>query len=82
MLISSSFSANFVSMVNLRLTKSKFRVLSSICREIAQVLFGGFIGGVVVLSLDFWKMVVLILELGFAIGFWYLSLYFGERGKV
>lgn len=66
----------------LKLSKSNLKSLSEICRDIGQTLFAVWLTGVVVLSLDAAKLFVLILELGFAIGFWYLSLYFAERGKL
>ncbi|MBI2430993.1 MAG: hypothetical protein HYV39_03200 [Candidatus Levybacteria bacterium] len=65
-----------------RLTKSKCRMLASICTDIAQVFFGIFVAAIVVLSIDIDKLFVVILELGFAGGFWFLSIIFAEKGKL
>ena len=69
-------------MFKLRLNRSGYRQFSVICVDIAQVFFGVAIGGGVLTSLDISKLIVLISELAFALGFWYLSVYFAEKGKI
>jgi len=68
--------------VKLKLTKSNFKALSNISADIAQVLFGAVIAAVVVLPLDPDKLKVVTLELIFSLGFWYLSLFYAEKGKL
>ena len=63
------------------MSKSRTRVLSNICTDIAQVLFGAIIAAIV-LPLDSGKVLVVILELGFAIVFWIFSILFAEKGKL
>ena len=63
------------------MSKSSARVLSNISADIAQVLFGGLIA-VIVLPLDSGKILVVILEVVFAIVFWMFSVLFAERGKL
>lgn len=65
----------------IQLTKSKAKVLSNISADIAQVLFAATIAAVV-LPLDSGKLLVVILELGFAIIFWIFSVLFAEKGKL
>lgn len=68
--------------MKLKLTKSNFKALSNISADIAQVLFGAVIAAVVVLPLDPDKLKVVTLELIFSLGFWYLSLFYAEKGKL
>ncbi len=63
------------------MSKSQARILSSINTDIAQVFFAAFIG-TIILPVDSGKVFVVILELGFAIVFWVLSVLFAERGKL
>lgn len=63
------------------MNRSRARVISTICTDIAQVLFGVSIAAVV-LPLDSGKMLVVILEIVFAVTFWVLALMFGEKGKL
>ncbi len=74
--------ANNIIVVKLKFNKSSFRALSNICASIAQVSFGALVGGIVLTSLDATKLLVLILELIFSLGFWYLSLFYAEKGKL
>lgn len=68
-------------MLSIKLTKSSYKALSSICADIAQIFFGAFIAAVF-LPIDAGKVIVLILELAFAVGFWFLSIKFAEKGKL
>jgi hypothetical protein len=63
------------------MNKSRARILSSICNNIAQVFFGAFIGALV-LPLDSGKVLVVIFELVSSVIFWILTLLFGEKGKI
>lgn len=65
----------------MKFTKSKARALSNISANIAQVLFGAVIAAIV-LPLDSAKLLVVILELGFAIVCWVFSVLFAEKGKL
>lgn len=68
-------------MLPIKLNKSTYKALSSICTDIAQVFFGAFIAAIV-LPIDIGKTIVVILELGFSIIFWILSIVFAEKGKL
>ena len=65
----------------MKLTKSKARVFSYISADIAQVLFAAVIAAIV-LPLDSGKVLVVVLEVVFAIVSWILSVLFAERGKL
>ena len=65
----------------MQITKSKSRALSTISTDIAQVFFAASIGAIL-LPLDAARILVVILELGFAIIFWIFSVLFAERGRL
>lgn len=65
----------------LKFTRSGYKAYSSICADIAQVFFAALIAAVV-LPIDKGRFIVLILELGFSLGFWFLSIRFAEKGKL
>lgn len=67
--------------LSIKLNKSGYKALSSICADIAQIFFGAFIAAIV-LPLDIGKILVVILYLAFAIIFWFLSVAFAEKGKL
>ena len=64
-----------------KFNNSTFRALSNICNVIGQVFFGGFVA-LNILPIDFFKLVIVILDLLLAIGFWFLSIKFAEKGKL
>lgn len=68
-------------MLSIKLSKSGYKALSSNCADIAQIFFGAFIAAVF-FPIDAGKVIVLVLELGFAVGFWFLSIKFAEKGKL
>lgn len=68
--------------MTIKSTRSSYKASSSICADIAQVFFGAFVAAIVILPIDTGKLIVLILELGFAVGFWIGSLLFAEKGKL
>ncbi len=63
------------------MNKSRARILSSICTDIAQVFFALFMG-TILLPVDSSKVFVIILELGFSIVFWIWAILFAEKGKL
>lgn len=67
--------------VNINLTRSKLRTISVICADIAQVFFALFAGSIA-LPVDAGKLYVVILYLLVSILFWYLSIIFGDKGKI
>ncbi len=69
-------------MIKIKFNNSEFKTLSSICIAIGQVLFGAFLAAAVLPPLDASKILVVLLQLGAAIVFWYFSLLFAKRGKL
>src|SRR3989338_9774163 len=63
-------------------SRSEFRGLSAIFVAIGEVTFGFALAGITVLSLDVSKLLVIVLELLFAVEFWVLSLVCAEKGKL
>lgn len=68
-------------MILIKLSKSKYKALSSICADIAQIFFGAFVAAIAI-PIDTGKAFVVILFLGFSIIFWIFSVMFAERGKL
>ncbi len=62
--------------------KSSYRVLSNLSSLAAQVVFAGFVTGLVVLPLDIRKLLVIIFELISSILLGYMFIEFGIKGKL
>ncbi len=65
-----------------RLKNSDYRALFWIFIGIGNVCFGASLAAVITLPVEQFKLVMLILELGFAVFSWILSLLFARKGKI
>lgn len=69
-------------MLRVKLTKSKYRALSTIAADMGQIVFAAWFATIFTQEMNFRTILILIIELASVLTLWITSVYFAEKGKL